>query len=235
MRCVDFRRRWQQLLDNRDEPQWDAELHDHATDCARCHRLLNSPFPFSQLEVTTDDQLPPDFALRTIKRFRVEQRRRWAILIAVSASIAAAVLGLARFPQPPTEAGPSLSVTARSFTSGNLADLSSQSSLAGGQPPTDSGNAVSMQKIAPMVPDEWASLVRTWFSQAALAQHLKLEPVEELAESFEPLASSFQVALHVLRKSLPVGRSNASFAPHPPEPMERPTGGDYHGKLHSFG
>ena len=234
MRCIDFRRRWQQLLDDRDEPQWDAELQDHAAECARCNSLLNSPLPFSQLEVTTDDQLPPDFALRTIKRFRVEQQRRWAILLAVSASIAAGVLGLARFPQPPTEAGPSLSVTARSFTSGNLADTRSRSLIAA-SPQTSSGKAVSMQKIAPMIPDEWASLVRTWFSQAAFAQHLRLEPVEELAESFEPLASSFQVALHVLRKSLPVGRSNSSFAPHPPEPMERPTGGDYHGKLHSFG
>lgn len=236
MRCVEFRRRWQQLLDERDDHQWDAALHDHAAECARCNRLLDGPCLFSQLAETTKDQLPPDFASRTVQRFRVgQQRRRLAILLAVSASIAAGVLGIARLPQPPTDSAASLPVTNHTVPSGKFADKSVRVLVQAGQPQTNSGNTASIQRLAPMVPDEWAGLVRNWFSRAAFTEHLRLEPVEELAESFEPLASSFQVALHVLRKSLPVRRSDSSLTPTPPEPMESPTGGEYQGKLHSFG
>lgn len=241
MRCIEFRRRWQEVLDDRQNPSWDAMLLEHAAKCESCESFLDyhdaifSRLTPNQLAPSSTNLLSADFANQTVVRVRREQARsqRWARYGTFATGIALSLLGMSWLPG----VGASRSHMPHPYSqpihvAASLVDQASNGLP--GEPSRNSSTALTAPPVQ-LASFDVTIWVRDWFRQATVEGRLHLEPVEELAESFEPLASSFQTALLVIRNSLPLRRSESSMPPGEHEPMEASSGGDYHGKLHSFG
>jgi hypothetical protein len=244
MRCIDFQDRWQDLLDARQNPSWDTKLCEHAAECESCAVWLDdsdtifsrfTPHRLALRSLEGPEDVADDFAEQTVARSCREQARsqRWARYGTLAAGLALSLLGMSWLPgvvaprlhglhshSQPLHVSPSLV----NQTWDSLPVEPSRTSA-------ESLKAVPVQ-IASLEVTAW---VRDWFRQATVEGRLRLEPVEELAESFEPLASSFQTALLVIRNSLPLRRNESSMPSGEREPMEASSGGNYDGKLHSFG
>jgi predicted anti-sigma-YlaC factor YlaD len=108
MRCEQFSRRLDELLDERRRPLGDRRLRAHAKECRDCRDLLDAQMELSKVVPFLPRAEPPlGFADRTVtvaSRERARLRRwRHGMVGAVAAAVLVAVVPMARYVNRPAE------------------------------------------------------------------------------------------------------------------------------------
>lgn len=234
MRCVDFERRWQELLDRRQPPQADDRLARHAAECDTCQRwLADQEAVFGDwsepLSASVAESLAGDFAARVVCAVDADARRRRTERrvvagLAIAAGLLFALLGTwsrndverrnSVIASAPSEANSQTESLVRTVPA-TVAEAATASFAAA--PP--SASTPAPETLPETLPGTWpetlladASLemsIDGWQRSWERLRDLPPEPwqsIEELADSFRPVANSLQAALSALRSTVPVGR-----------------------------
>jgi hypothetical protein len=196
MLCEKFEQQLHLRLDQRQRPEEDPELQEHAASCACCREQLAAQKQlFAALQFSYDRLPTPEFADRVVDQALVsksrDQRYRWMSWGVLAA--AAAVLLVALLPGLLNRKGDN-------------------------EPPAVARTQEKPSPPAlPIETDQYGELlnrlVRDWPEESTN----RLEPVDQIAGGFRTLASTLHVALDALRSSLPPGED-----PEPEEPRPDP-------------
>jgi len=222
MQCSEFQQRWQLLLDERERPEFDAQLRDHAEHCSGCAELLDLQEQLFIGLAATRPSAPDDLADGTLARLHQSQqsygrRRRAAALISVGLAVAVLL-----FLYPPAATVPPVGI-------------GTTSAIVSVDPPSRvdfhpaSSPEMPGEDRRSLDEDISAWLRDLWLRATAATQfgRMGLQPVEQFAEGFEPLASTLNVAINTLRRGMPAvrpdheSRSQQATPPQPPTDSQR--------------
>lgn len=224
MQCVDFQRRLNRLLDERQRPEDDAALQAHSMACPGCRDSMAGQGRLRELMAQGIAPLSTNFTRRIVSRSmrepRLGRRKKWiaAAIFATAATLVIAVLPLARRPTFPTafrvarftsETPGTHSAARRPRTgSGTIAVWQPQSQRAViiSQPTLSADNTAESE--------DFRQLIRVLLANLPDVPNAQLEPIDRIAGGFKPLASTLSAALGAIRRTIPVGRE-----PDPGEPQ----------------
>lgn len=203
MRCEAFESRLHQILDRRQRPEHDDQLRAHALGCPTCHRMLDAQerlFAGLELFDAPRDEAPQSAVivrdlLQAESAPRKRKKARWiGPLILLAASLLVAALAWS----PPTS--PS--------TAPQADDLVVQPSQ-----PFDRDLAVdTVQSLhdgldsAGQAGEYLGNIASTLPEQLPTVDSLSRIDSPVLSKGLRPLASSFNSAFTVIRRTIPVGR-----------------------------
>ena len=221
MQCVDFARRLNLVLDERQRPDDDDMLQAHASDCSDCQQLLLGQSRLMELLGREVASLPSDFSRRTVAAASVPSRvsaRTTRILAAVLATAATLLIVASPVARRLSRGPISLEQRPSVPTIRTKGDHSRRRAI-----PTIAALQPELRKIdrkvpaAPAVvrsePEEFRRLIRDFWRNLPEVPDSQLEPIDRLAGGFRPLASTLGAALDALRRSLPVGRDQVLTEP----------------------
>lgn len=221
MKCCEFERRWQELLDGRQTPREDAELNAHALVCERCRDMLLIAQVLCDDRSERQPSAAPDFADRVVAAWRtaaltdsatscatprahaVEIRptrtsRRWTQSWLVTSAAALLILAssalLYRLSGSLTAPAEPLASNAPLQQQQQQQD-STQMGRPAGTRPSDLDAPVGEQLVAYQ---ELLDSLSTRFPT------LPLESVDDITGSLRPVADSVGRALDALRRTLPL-------------------------------
>jgi hypothetical protein len=200
MNCSEFEIRLNDVLDQRELPQYDELLVGHAQTCRDCQqRLAAQEALFAGLELFDPPALSPRFAQRVLHDARAPQiavashhaeRSSWNWpAIATLLAWAAAVL---------------LALTV-GFRMSEWGNPSPDATLASALPGTS-------QQLSPERFLEYRELFHLWALQLPDAVE-QLESVEQYAPGIRPVRASFVVAIDTLYRTIPGSREPHSGVP----------------------
>jgi len=219
MSCDKFDERLQQLLDQRLEPADDRELQHHAQQCADCRSLLEAQrrlFSAFECDPYGRTGLTDNFAEKVVTAFVAEQppvrswgQKAWAgALVAVAALLLLALLpGLRPITNHRVSPAPSTNNVVENAapivpTVAVPKYVSHETSPASEPLGT---NAVASLPPPGQGTNDWIDNLRESISEVSLEN---LEPMDQIADGFRPVATSLQSAVGVLRRTLPGGGEN---------------------------
>ena len=241
MWCEKFERRMQMLLDARQRPEFDDELQSHAWRCEACRRNLAAQEKlFEGLDLFDPPDAPPDFALNVVAQLTVSRPSTWRRVVRFGAIAVAASLLLVFVPtfrewlSSRAEPEPSAPIARSRHAAPTTIAMAHQPpsrrvapAVQDGSPapatiaqaaPPESANAEQDTTPALQVADarrEPLSILDELRESLSSVSAEPLESVDQITESFRPLASSLQAAINVLWRSLPIGNDqrNPKAAP----------------------
>jgi hypothetical protein len=212
MGCAQFEERLQRLLDQRELPSEDSQLHRHARRCPECRETLAACCRMidglNLLELRVPDE---DFSLRVVGRTQVVRpspaaRRRFAgALAAVAAGLALALLLPFSWREDRTESA-----------------IAPVPVVAGAPLPADLVAAGPRTEAVDRSADAWTkarldqqqplALLRSW---TASWSDRTWNPVDGLAGGLTPITTPLGVAVQEIRRTIPLGRVDRPTAPSP--------------------
>ena len=225
MQCEAFETRLNQLLDRRERPEVDDYLLAHAQRCEACRELLAvQELLFDGLELLERPEVSGRFAQRVVtsaassRRSSARSAPRWLV---VAASLAAIAI-VAVF------AGPRLFSRGDSKVAGPTKPAKSSSGLRGASALVSPGRVPGKgekrfdQKTAPTAPgaselahQDYRRMLEQFPNRLPEVQRDALESVEQIPGGLKPIATSFGVAVGLIRNTLPRGKDESP----PPKPQ----------------
>jgi hypothetical protein len=210
MQCEAFERRLQQLLDERQRPEFDRNLLRHAEQCSECAEILAvQELLFASLQEDTPEGLDDNFAERVVQRSLSSPASGASagIKLLITGAIAALLLlmfvptWLPRRIQG-TEGDRLQALLPPTFSGEGLPTEPSVSLPSGpalAAPPSTAVGTLQIDTLAhALYIDSFGTLLLE-LPDGTLA------PVDQLTGGLRPLASSFSVAFDALRRSFPLG------------------------------
>jgi hypothetical protein len=187
MQCCRVEKRIQDLLDDQLDPSFDSELIQHAATCAACHDVLEVQGKlFDGLQVLTVPSLSDDFSQRVVDMVVIQRRRplqRDSLAAAFLAITAALLVFLALGPWNRKQ--------------DNLPKIAS----------------ATVEQLVPVGPtrlsasgldsDEVRLAFEQLVAQLTSGSGSGFYQVEQLTGTIRPLASTLNVAIDAIRRSLP--------------------------------
>jgi hypothetical protein len=224
MQCEVFESRLNQILDRRARPESDPRLLAHAQACESCRELLAAQeLLLDGLDQLESPDVSPGFAQRVVAGLAPSQGysssrspARWLVFLAGLA--ATLVIGLAAgqwLSSSHSQVGGSGNEARPGGTPRALAVTTPAPSPSGAAPkavksPTSAGGDRALASN-----EDYRGLLEN------LAQHLpdvprdQLETVEQIPGGLRPIATSFNVAIGLLRRTLPGGKDDPAAPPKP--------------------
>lgn len=199
MRCEVFEARMQRLLDQRQPPEQDAGLQAHALSCSDCREMLQIQEQlFLGLEIAAwkeEDDRPQPWVEGVVARVqRSTQRKRWGSALALVAATVACSLIYAFTPAPRrplpelTENPPVVTPTSPHAVPRQIA----------GAPAPPGLLQVDSQELLHSLTD----------LAAQIPEVPTMERIDRLGltSGLRPIASSFNAAFGVIRRTIPIRR-----------------------------
>lgn len=226
MHCEKFESRLQEVLDARQRPENDEALLAHADHCESCRELLLAQEQlFAGLELWEAPALSSNFSARVLTAVAEEpilavavplkstSRRRW-LGLAIAAALLVAVVPVTRWLTMPGAVAP---------IANDAPAVPQQPAPAVVQTPAVPAVQPVMAEVAPPTPMPFSPQQLAAGSEEVLRslQQLPDVPVDQSVEripGFRPIATSFGVAFHGFRRTLPGGKD----APPPAENKSPP-------------
>jgi hypothetical protein len=214
MRCVEFENRLQEMLDQRLCPEDDAQLQAHAVICRKCAETLKyeqalfSGLPYCRISDESFSASRPSLGKLQDDRALQKQTHVSVFAIAVTClAIIGACIGYSHQLIDHTEVTNRLSSTPIHSEHGQADEL---------QHITDQGRVVDPNEPNGISTDEfeiYRQMIQDITYQMPRFSPDQLRPVNEIASSLQPIASSFTVALGVLKESILVGSDSRKTSP----------------------
>lgn len=219
MHCEQFESRLQQLLDRRMQAQFDDRLLAHARHCAHCRETLHTWTVLRDgFEMSQRAETSPGFTERVMARVppaATAPRRRKSFIAATTAFAAMLVVALIPLWQgfyhgadhsPETAAARSAD-TSTLPEEPQIKPRSAQPSLPTSHEsvpylPVNTMAGRDHPFVGSVTREHW-HLFRGFADQLAAVPVDRLETVEKMPGGLRPIANSFQVALMLLRRTLP--------------------------------
>ncbi len=239
MQCDKFEARLHELLDRRSRPERDDVLRAHALSCPECQQVLEAQeLLFDGLEFFECPEPSPDFAGRVLSQYQppqpVTNRIRTAVIAvgAVAAALLLLVIPMLRGGGGQFDNGASNSslVTTNSVNTrddqptikpnaienipspSNPVGLIADESLARTSPFVDAQDEIPADDN--ILSSEYRELIAVWTEQLNLIpSDQQMEPVDQISGGLRPIATSFSVAINLLRRTLPVGKEQPPQKP----------------------
>lgn len=239
MQCEKFEARLQDLLDQRERPELDARLLDHAETCDNCRETLAlQERLFTGLELFEPPALSEAFAARVVARHQADlpttahasqsQRLMWRLFAGMlAASVLVAVVTFA-MRERPAALEPTSEIAEQTPPQSLAPSIVQAAPQPAPLPPTPVAprpdvllqNRLALQFVgtAPEFLDGQATgrmirEVTTSFPEVAV--------MEENIPGIRPITSSFSLTIGMVRRTLPGGQENTErAAPKPQTPVK---------------
>ena len=214
MQCKQFENRFHSLLDQRQQPEKDAQLQYHAAKCPMCAATLEcgqTLFAGLERQSTSFERvaLPPAVSGNRQSKWRA--RRAWIALAGTVAAIVLFSVG-AMFSGPRQQAN---QTEVTSLDEDHSTQFEANTVVAKND--NQGETPIGLQNKSTNSTAEEFELYREMLEgitiQMPRISHDQLQPVNEFATSLQPIATSLNVAFDVLRGSISVRSKPSSESP----------------------
>jgi hypothetical protein len=227
MQCENFESRLNQILDRRARPETDEMLLAHAATCEPCRELLAvGELLFDGVDLLETPEISPGFARRVVDKLAPRHRTssfapgRWlGPAAAVAALLVVAVISgrhlwwpSGRMVASPGSGQPTKSISTAPGTLAVTSPPTKRVAPSASQRPSVTRPAAV---IAEPTNDDYRELLETLAHRLPDVPRDSLESVEQIPDGLRPIATSFNVAIGLLRRTLPGGKDEPAAPPKP--------------------
>ena len=222
MRCADFQKRWQNLLDARQAPEQDDLLCAHAATCAECGEILQiQTIVFREIELSKSLR-QPIAASRSAARYSQTYPQRYSesravirnrtvralfIGLAVAGSLLLLILPAWRFASHRSTVADRRTRTSRPGQLPQTIWVAKPAASASERDSHSQSSDVATSRMSVSDQEALRKLMQDMGAKMSDVAEEQLEPLDRIAGGFRPIADTLGAAWDALRRSLPVGRS----------------------------